>query len=191
MRRTVIAVLVVTLLLGTVLLAGELAGVTMPDQVTVGQHTLTLNGMGLRTKKVLFIGVKVYVAGLYLPQKTSNPAAIITSDEPKQIVMHFLYKDVSKKKLVDAWNEGFKANAPASIDALKSRLGTFNGYWSDMKTGDVAVLTYVPGQGTKVEIKGKDMGTIEGLDFAEALFSVWLGPQPPNVELKEGLLGKS
>jgi len=191
MRRTVIAVLVVTLLLGTVLLAGELAGVTMPDQVTVGEHTLTLNGMGLRTKKVLFIGVKVYVAGLYLPQKSSDPASIITSDEPKQIVMHFLYKDVGKKKLVEAWNEGFEANAPVSMDALKSRLATFNGYWSDMKTGDVAVLTYVPGQGTKVEIKGKDMGTIKGLDFAEALFSVWLGPQPPNGELKEGLLGKS
>jgi len=47
MRRTVIAVLAVTLLLGTVLLAGELAGVTMPDQVTVGEHTLTLNGPGL------------------------------------------------------------------------------------------------------------------------------------------------
>ncbi len=191
MRRTVIAVAAVTLLIGTFLLAGELAGVTMPDQVTVGEHSLVLNGMGLRTKKVLFIGVKVYVAGLYLPQKTSDAAAIITSDEPKQIVMHFLYKDVGKKKLVEAWNEGFEKNARESMPRLKARLGTFNGYWSDMKTGDVAVMTYIPGQGTKVEIKGKDMGTIEGLDFAEALFSVWLGPQPPNVELKEGLLGKS
>ncbi len=191
MRRTVIAVAAVTLLIGTFMLAGELAGVTMPDQVTVGEHSLVLNGMGLRTKKVLFIGVKVYVAGLYLPQKTSDAAAIITSDEPKQIVMHFLYKDVGRKKLVEAWNEGFEKNSPESLSGLKARLATFNGYWSDMKTGDVAVLTYMPGEGTKVEIKGKDMGTIEGLDFAEALFSVWLGPQPPNAELKEGLLGKS
>jgi len=44
------------------LLGREVAGVKMPDTVTVEGKTLKLNGMGLR-KKVMF---KVYVAGLYL-----------------------------------------------------------------------------------------------------------------------------
>ncbi len=189
MRRIGVVVLALMLLGGWVY-AKELQGVTMPDQVTVGGSTLTLNGMGVRIKKVAFIGIKVYVAGLYLPARSSNPEAILSANEPKQIVMHFLYKDVGKDKLVEGWTEGFEKNSHDMMPTLKARLETFNGYWSDMKTGDVAVLTYVPGTGTKVEIKGREMGVIEGQDFARALFAIWLGPNPPNKELKEGLLGK-
>ncbi|MGA9750592.1 MAG: chalcone isomerase family protein [Acidobacteriota bacterium] len=189
MRRIAVVVLAL-MLLGGLVYAKELQGVTMPDQVTVGPSTLALNGMGVRIKKVAFIGIKVYVAGLYLPARSSNPEAILKTDEPKQIVMHFLYKDVGKDKLVEGWTEGFQKNSPGELAALKARLDTFNGYWSAMKTGDVAVLTYVPGTGTKVEIKGQEMGVIEGADFARALFAIWLGPNPPNKELKEGLLGK-
>lgn len=50
--------------------AASVAGVTLPDTATVGSTRLVLNGLGLRTKFVL----KVYVAGLYLPQKSSDAA---------------------------------------------------------------------------------------------------------------------
>lgn len=39
--------------------------------------------------------VKVYVGGLYLPQKSADAAAIIKVDEPKRMVMQFLH-DASK-----------------------------------------------------------------------------------------------
>jgi hypothetical protein len=183
-------VVLAALLVGVFLVAKELEGVTLPDQATVGSSTLALNGMGVRIKKVAFISVKVYVAGLYLPQKSTDPGKILSADEPKQLVMHFLYKNVEKAKLLEGWNDGFKNNSGASLDALKARIEKFNGFWTDMKTGDKAVLTYIPGTGTKVEIKGKEMGVIEGKDFAEALFAIWLGPKPPNEELKKGLLGQ-
>jgi hypothetical protein len=189
MKKKMGIVIAAALLLGVILMAKDLEGVTMPDQVTVGQATLTLNGMGVRIKKVAFISVKVYVAGLYLPQKSTDPGKIIAADEPKQLVMHFLYKNVEKAKLIEGWNEGFQKNSAAKVGELQARLDKFNGWWGDMKTGDKAVLTYVPGTGTRVEIKGKEMGVIEGKDFAEALFAVWLGATPPNEELKKGLLG--
>jgi hypothetical protein len=187
MTRRLLVVLA-CLALAAPVAAGTLEDVTMADSVQVGDATLTLNGMGLRIKKVAFIKIKVYVAGLYLPTKTSDASAILNADEPKQLVMHFLYKEVSREKLVDAWNESFAANAKGV--ALGDRLDTFNGMWSDMKTGEEAVLTYVPGTGTTVVIKGEAKGVIPGADFAKALFSVWLGPEPPNKEIKEGLLGK-
>ena len=57
------AVLVVSVSpLGTTALAGELAGVTLPDTLKAGEKTLKLNGLGLRKKAVF----KVYVGGLYL-----------------------------------------------------------------------------------------------------------------------------
>jgi hypothetical protein len=188
MRRIGI-LLLLAMLAGVFLYAKELEGVAMPDKVTVEQAALALNGMGVRIKKVAFISVKVYVAGLYLPKKSSDPAAILKADEPRRLVMHFLYKNVETAKLLEGWNDGFKNNAGADLANLQDRISTFNGYWGDMKTGDEAVLTYVPGTGTEVEIKGKKMGLIKGKDFADALFSIWLGPKPPNEELKKGLLG--
>jgi hypothetical protein len=181
---------VACLFLAVPLVAGTLADVTMPDQIVVDGHNLVLNGMGLRIKKIAFIKIKVYVAGLYLPAKSSDANAILTADEPKRMVMHFLYKEVGRDKLVEAWNEGFENNAGTEMPAIEQRLAQFNDMWMDMKSGDEAVLTYVPDKGTTVEIRGETRGVVPGSDFARALFSVWLGPEPPNKELKEGLLGK-
>ena len=189
MRR--IACLVLAgLVLGSIAGAGQIESVTFPDQVTVGAATLTLNGMGVRVKKVAFIGVKVYAAALYLPAKEADPAKVLAADEPKRLVMHFLYKEVGREKLLEGWNEGFANNSGGTLAALKEKIAAFDGYWSDMKRDDVAVLTYVPGQGTTVEVKGKEMGVIAGKEFAEALFAIWLGPKPPNETLKKGLLGQ-
>lgn len=169
--------------------AGQLEGVNMPDTATVGSATLVLNGLGLRAKKVAFIKIKVYVAGLYLPAKTTDADAIVRTDEPRQLVMEFLYKEVSHDKLVEGWNEGFNANSPDAVNEIKDRIDTFMSMWPTMRAGDRAVLTYVPGAGTTVEIRGEKKGTIPGADFASAMFNIWLGANPPTAELKDGLLG--
>lgn len=184
MRRMALVALA-ALLVGILAFAGELEGVKLPDQVTVGTSKLVLNGMGLRTKMFF----KIYVGALYLPAKESDPAKILAADEPKQIVMHFLYSEVSKAKLLEAWGEGFEYNSEGKLGAIKDQIAKFNSFWSEMRTGNEAVLTYIPGVGTKVEIKGKEMGVIEGKEFAQALFAIWLGPEPPTAALKKGMLG--
>jgi hypothetical protein len=168
--------------------AMELAGVTLPDTTTVNGSTLTLNGMGVRTKTML--KVKVYVAGLYLTTPSHDAAAIIAADEPKQVVMHFLYKKVEKGKLTEAWREGFANNSAAVLPALKARLDEFCALWPDMASGERAVISYIPGTGTKLELNGKEAGLIPGKDFADAMFAVWLGTKPADAGLKEGVLGK-
>jgi hypothetical protein len=40
-----------------------------------------------------------------------------------------------------------------------------------------------------VSAKAAEKGVIEGKDFADALFSVWLGANPVQVDLKTALLG--
>ncbi|HLE61241.1 MAG TPA: chalcone isomerase family protein [Thermoanaerobaculaceae bacterium] len=168
--------------------AMELAGVTLPDEVTVGGATLNLNGMELRTKTML--KVKVYVAGLYLATASHDAAAIIAADEPKQVVMHFLYKKVEKDKLTKAWREGFANNFAAALPSLKARLDEFCALWPDMASGERAVITYLPDTGTRLELNGKEAGVIPGKDFADAMFAVWLGAKPADAGLKEGMLGK-
>lgn len=170
-------------LLSATAIAATLADVTLPDTVTVGNQTLVLNGMGLRSK--LF--VKVYVGGLYLEKKTSDPAAIVQSDATKRVVMQFIYGEVSRDQMVEAFDEGFKNNAPS---APKDQVQQLVGALESMKKGEQMVVTYVPGTGTTLTLRGKDKVTIPGLAFGQAVFSVWFGPKPPSSDLKNGMLGK-
>ncbi len=162
--------------------AATLADVTLPDTITVGGQTLVLNGMGLRTK--LFI--KVYVGGLYLEKKSGDAAAIIQSDSAKRVVLQFIYGEVSRDQMVEAFTDGFKGNAPK---APKAQVDQFIAAIEGMKKGEQMVVTYVPNTGTTLSIRGKDKLTIPGLPFAQAVFSVWLGPKPPTSDLKKGMLG--
>lgn len=160
-------------------------GVTMPGTVDVAGHQLTLNGTALR-KKVI---VKVYIAGLYLPEKSQDANAILGGDTPRQLRMQFL-RDVDKGKMCDAWDEALKNNTPDAGEQLKAQFAEVCGYMEDLKKGDVMVFTYVPGTGTTAEVKGSVKGPIAGKEFADALFKAWIGPKPgPGDGFKKNLLG--
>jgi len=186
MRRTgmLLAVVLVVVASTSDLRAGTLAGVTLPDTAPVDGRTLVLNGLGLRTK----FFVKVYIAGLYLEQKSSDASAILKTDVPKRVVMHFV-RGVSKSQISDGFNESFESNSPDAKKAVKAEIDQFLDALESVNDGDEVVLTYLPATGTAVAIKGKEKVTIAAPAFAQMLFSVWLGPKPPNQDLKKGLLG--
>jgi hypothetical protein len=165
--------------------AASLAGVNLPDSATVGGKSLVLNGLGVRTEFM----VKVYVAGLYLEQKSTDPDAIIKADAPKRIVMHFLH-DASKKQMADAFSESFHDNSPQAEATTKGEIDKFLGALEPLKVGDEMVFSYLPGTGTTVAINGTDKVTIPGQAFSQVLLSVWFGPKPPTASLKKGMLGQ-
>src|SRR5437899_1962102 len=107
------------LLFALPVVALTVAGVNMEDKASVNGQSLVLNGAGLRKK--LFI--KVYVGGLYLSAKQSNPATILATDGPRRQVMHFLYS-VSKGQMCDAWEEGLTDNTPAASAEVKNNFKT-------------------------------------------------------------------
>jgi hypothetical protein len=138
--------------------------------------------MGLREKYF----IDVYVGALYLKATTTSDSKAINADEPKRIVMHFVYDSVPADKLRETFTEGF-ANAGAT--GFDDKIAKLNGWMTDMTKGDEVVLDYIPGKGTQVTVKGTQKGTIEGADFMKILFAVYLGPNPPTAKLKRGLLG--
>jgi hypothetical protein len=165
----------------------DVAGVTLADTASVSGKTLELVGAGVRTKTIFRI--KVYVGGLYMENPSKDAGEVIASDQAKRMVMHFVYKEVSKEKLVVSWNEGFDKNSKGSLPALKERIDQFNSYFdSSVKKGEEVVLTYVPGSGTEVVIKGETKGNISGEDFMVALFKIWFGQFPADIGLKESIL---
>jgi hypothetical protein len=165
--------------------AKTLKGVTMDDSIQVDNQTVVLNGLAVRTKFIF----KVYVAGLYLQQKETDPGKILQTDGIRRGVMHFL-RGVDKEKIIEAWQDGLKANTPKYSQELKKQFDTLCSWMEDVKDGELIVLTYIPGKGTGIEVKGKQKGIIPNKEFADALFACWIGPKPgPGGDFKKGLLG--
>ena len=181
-----IAVLLLSFGLCSVAAAANLAGVDVPDSATVANAPLVLNGVGLRTK-VFF---KIYVGGLYLAAKSSDPAAIVAHAGPDRILMHMIYDGVSHDQFADAWHDDFKANNPGDYAALHDQIEQFISWFHDSKKDDVILMDYMPGTGTQVSWNGTVVGTIPGEAFHKALLNVYMGPNPPTSSLKEGMLGK-
>src|ERR1700757_5115032 len=136
MRKTVL-LLAMVLSVAPNLRAGTLAGVTLPETVQAGGTTFLLNGLGLRTK----FAFKVYVAGLYLAQKSSDPATILKPELAKRIVMHFL-RGVSKTQLTDGFTESFENNTPEAAKTLKPDIDRLFSALDAVKDGEEVTFTY-------------------------------------------------
>ena len=183
--RTRLAALLALFLTASAAWAGTLAGVTLPDKADVDGHSLVLNGMGLRTKLI----IKVYVGGLYLPQKEKAAQKILAADAPRRMVLSFIY-DVSKDQMCDAWEEGLEANTPKASAEVKKNFQTLCTWMDGVGKGQQLALTYLPGTGTRVEIAGKVKGTLPGKPTADAILATWIGPDPaPGKDFKKAVLG--
>jgi len=160
--------------------------VQFPDRVKLGGADLALNGLGIR--KATFLSIKVYVAGLYLPQKSGDAAGILRADARWQLVLRFL-RDVGASDIRDAFQEGFEKAAGDKLAALGPRIEALKARMVDFKTGQALTFTHDPAAGVAVDVNGSAGPAIAGADFAAALLAIWLGSKPPNEDLKTGLLG--
>jgi hypothetical protein len=167
----------------------EIAGVRIEDKTRVANAELALNGAGLR-KRAFF---QVYAIGLYLPQKSSNAAAILELPGPKRVAIHML-RDVSADAFTEALADGIRANhSAAEAKALEPRIGELGAIMAELKEakkGMAIALDWQPASGTVMLVNGAARGKpISGEDFYRALLRVWLGDKPVQDDLKKALLG--
>lgn len=187
MRRALLAVtLCGVLALGTPAPAATCRDVTFPDTAKLGATDLVLNGLGQR--KATIFNVRVYVAALYLPQRSSDPAQVLGANRPWRLELHFV-RDVGVGDIRDAWQEGFEKSAPDKLAVLQPRIDALKAAMADFKTDATLTFSSDPARGVIVSVNGAAPGAIPGADFATALLGIWLGPKPPNDDLKSGLLG--
>lgn len=181
-----ITALAVSMVLGTPAFSAECIGVMAPDSAKVGGADLALNGMGIR--KATILNVKVYVASLYLPAKSMDAGQILGAGQPWQLVLRFVH-DVDASDMHDAFDEGFKKAAGDKLAALKPRIETLKAGMADFKEGHHLSFANDPAKGVAVDVNGAGGPEIQGADFSTALLSIWIGAEPPNEDLKAGLLG--
>jgi hypothetical protein len=161
-----------------------LNGVEAPLSVTQDGLPLELNGLGQRTKVVF----KVYVAALYLEKKSSDGAAVAASEQTKRMELTF-QRAVSGPDVAGAIAEGFAKSAGDRAASFEAPIGQLKKAIPDVKKGDRLAFVYRPGRGLEVQANGKKTAAIEGKEFADTLFKVWLGDHPADKNLKTGLLG--
>ncbi len=166
--------------------AAQCDDVTFPDGATLEETTLTLNGLGLRLATMF--DVHVYVAGLYLPARSDDATAILGTDQAWLLDLRFV-RDVDGEDIRDAWEDGFEDNYGDGAAPLQERIDALKGWMEDVAEGEALAFAYTPATGLTVSVKGQTKGVIGGADFARGLLGVFIGDEPPNDELKEGLLG--
>lgn len=155
-----------------------------PQTIQFGETSLQISGVGV----LKYLGViSIYDGALYLPPDVGSDKAL--SDIPKRLEVKYR-RSFKAKDFGPATLSGMKKNvAPDTYARLESRIAYHNTLYEDISPGDRVSLTYIPSVGTTLEINGITKGTIVGADFAEALFSMWLGEKPFDGSFKKALLG--
>lgn len=168
--------------------AKEVAGVRLADTAQVGNATLQLNGAGTRTKVI----IDVYVGALYLGKKTSSAAEVLADAGPKRVALHMLY-GMGSSTLKDAFQKAIEANHSATeLQALDASLKKFYAIFTSLpgvSEGNVILLDYIPGAGTRVTVNGVEKGLVEGAEVNRAVLKIWLGEDPVEKSLKKAMLG--
>jgi hypothetical protein len=158
-------------------------GVRFAPRLQVGETSLLLHNAGLLRYRVV---IKAYVAALYLGEGVPPSAAL--GDVPKRLEAEYFWA-LDGEDFGPVTLEGIARNVDAAtLERLRPRIERFGALFEDVKPGDRYALTYLPGRGTEVTLNGRPLGTIEGADFANALFAVWLGAAPLDEDLKTALL---
>jgi hypothetical protein len=163
----------------------EVAGVTVPPAVSVGQKTLSLNGAGVRSK----FFVKVYVGALYTEKKVTTTDELLGDPGEKAVRMHFVLKKVEKEKIVDAFAEGMANNAPEAARSADAK--TFLSWFrNDFVAGDTVGIDVSPDGALSASHNGKALGTLRDPALARAVLLIWFGEKPADAGLKKGMLGR-
>ena len=162
--------------------ARQCADVTMRNSVTVDGQELVLNGMGVREATVF--NVNVYVAGLYVAERSNDATAILDADTPKQLIMHMV-RTVSR----DDMNDAFRNSLDRMEGDFSRQVGQIRGWLPEEISDGTRIVITFHADHVDFRIRGGQGGRLEGAEFSRAFLSIWIGSRPPNRGLKRGLLG--
>jgi hypothetical protein len=162
--------------------------ISFPDTYTAGKDKLVLNGGGTREK----YWMDMYVAGLYLTAKNKDAAGILDANSSMAIKINIVSSLITSSRMREAVEEGFRKSTGGKEEIYKDKIALFeNAFSEEIKKGDVFDIVYAAetvsiykNNTLKAEVKG-------GMDFKKAVFGIWLGNDPADADLKDGMLGKT
>lgn len=191
-RRSLLALSVasaLTFALPAVASPRTVEGVRFDPTIEIHGSRLQLNGAGLRQRFM----VGVYAAGLYLPERTTDPEQIVKLRGAKRVSLRFL-RDIDAEYFLSALHGGLKANhSPEQLMGWQRQLDSLSATIRTIavaRRGDTVTIDFNPAEGIRVTVNGATRGpVIVGEDFYSAVLRIWIGGRPADEELKRGILG--
>ncbi len=170
------------------ILLGCLAAGEPPAEPTSAPAAAAIADLPLRGQgRYSYLWFKIYDVRCHLP--AGVPATAALDEHPRRLSFTWL-RGCTGKEQAEANSEHCAkrlGNAPkAEIDA---GVAAINPLWPDVKEKDVIDLIYRPGIGTTMALNGRELGTVPGAAFAKVQFSIWLGDDPIDGDLRKALLG--
>lgn len=160
----------------------QVADTTFEQQVNIGAESVEIAGTGIIT----WLFFDVAAGALYLPKGMTYDQW--NGNASKRLELTYFY-EVTNSDFVEAAWEGLNGNLTSQqLEALKPRIEQLHQNYQTVSPGDRYALTYIPGKGTSLALNGKLLVTIEGDDFAESYFKIWLGENAMNRRFRNQIL---
>ena len=86
-------------------------------------------------------------------------------------------------------DEVFESATDGQVKAIREGINSINELLPDLKEGDRLTFTHEVGKGISVSYNNSAKGEVIGVDLAKTMLAIWIGKEPPNDDLKTGLLG--
>lgn len=156
-------------------------------QLDIEGEALYLNGEGPRKKAF----ITVYDTALYLTEKGSDAKAIIEADHLMSVSLVVRSRFATMSRISEAFREGLEKSSNGNTASIESQIEAFLVVFQQgVVKEDAFDFMHVPDIGVRIYKNDTLMATVEGLEFKQALFGIWLSAHPVSDKLKSQLLGQ-
>lgn len=142
-------------------------------------NNYNLDATGVSTRTKFF--VKVYSVAHYLQKSTDVNSKnifnqIFSDDKAKQLTLIWV-RDVDSRTIKDGYMDTFKkVFSQEQQKELNGQIEQFLGFFNEnAKINDRQVIRWIPGGIIEVDINGVKKGQVKSVDFAKAVWGIWLG----------------
>lgn len=156
-----------------------------PSSYQIGEQNYEKRGEYRYVYRVFF---KLYDAALFA-EASASPTDIFDAKVPFHLSFQYL-RTIDKSIILESASKMLSKNlSDAELESIADRVDQINTAYQTVDEGDSSSLTYQPGIGTTLKINEKPVITIEGKDFAQLYFQIWLGDYPISKPMKAVLIG--
>lgn len=161
-------------------IATAMTGVAAPPAITVAGEELVRAGQGERKK--WFIGL--YKVGFYVPRGRTILSAAADRSVPKAFRIQVTYEGELPDEVPRQWQQQLLP----PLDGAQAR--ALNEMYARLRGGDVVMVRYVPGDGTRLSRNGAHVLSTPEYRFMAAFVDLFLGANPVSEDLRAELLGR-
>ena len=160
--------------------------VTLAPRMSLGDQEFVLNGGGLRKRFFL----NIYVSGLYVSEASSDAKVIVGANKAMSIQLHIVSDLITSGQLISSIEEGFDKSTGGNQEQFRREIDALtNPFNEKFGKGDIFDIVFTPEAGVGVYKNGTMTTTVGDLEFKKALWGIWLGDNPVDQKLKQGMLG--